>query len=211
MKTFIIPLTFLALLVSTAAHAQEILTAEPRLSGRVQYAHNPGGGSGAMKFIDSPLPQPEIRIGPTRQPGIAMGALLAFKTTPAIRQHIAAGSRLELLIEVEGTSRGGAPADLTVALLNTGTTDDMSSHVHFGAWNNAGNLAELGTIEADPEKGIHLFNITEALREATLKPSEATPVIWFAVYLPEEKISVGEEGQHVILGGNPRIVIRPAR
>ncbi|MCC5842654.1 MAG: hypothetical protein JJU05_00235 [Verrucomicrobia bacterium] len=212
MKTFLHTLLAMPLAFAAATlHAQEPLTALPRLSGRVQYVKNPGAGSGAMKFIDSPLPQPEIRVGPTRESGVAMGALLAFKTTPEIRRHIADGSRLELLIDVDGTSRGGAPADLVVALLNTGSTDDHSAFVHFGAWNNAANFAEVGILEADPEKGLHLFNITEALRAAATQPTEATPVIWFAIYLPEDKIAGGQEGEHVILGGNPRIIVRPGR
>jgi hypothetical protein len=186
----------------------EQLSALPRISGRVQYEKNPGEGSGSMKFIDSALPQAEVRVGPTREEGVALGFLMAFETTPAFRQHMAAGTAMELVLEVKGTSRAGAPDDLTVALLDIASSDDAGAFVHFGAWNNARDLTSVGTVDADPDAGVKRINVTAALRDSQRQPSAAEPVVWFAVYLPAEAIE-GPEGRHVIFSGTPLLRLTP--
>lgn len=203
--TCLVPL--FALLTGLPELAAEQLSALPRLSGRVQHEKNPGDGAGSMKFIDSPLPQPEVRVGPTREEGVALGYLMAFATTPAFRQHMAAGTAMELVLEVKGTSRAGAPDDLKVALLDIASSDDHGAFVHFGAWNNARDFQEVGTVDADPDAGMKRFDVTAALRDTRRQPSANEPVVWFAVYLPANAIE-GPEGRHVIFTGQPILRLR---
>lgn len=195
--------------IALTVSAQELLPLN-RISGRIQHEKDPGQGAGSMKFIDNALPQGEVRVGTTRQEGVSLGFLMAFSTTPEFRQRIAAGDAIELELEVKSTSRSGAPDDLKVVLLDMGSGEDASAFVHFGAWNNARDLKEVGTVHADPDAGMKTIDVTEALGDARRQPSTDEPVIWFAVYLPLEAFE-GPEGRHVIFSGEPKLRVRQGR
>lgn len=174
------------------------------LGGRVQHNANPGKSDKAIQHID-PLPLEEVPVGPTRNTGVSMAFLMAFETTPAFRQHIAADGKVRLALTVIKTLEGGAPDDLNVALLNIATVTISNHYPQFGAFNKAKEFTVIKTIDSDPETGLLEIDVSEALHNSARQPSADEPLIWFAIYLPVEKMD-SQEAQHVVFSGKPKLI-----
>jgi len=207
----LIVLTLLAASVLARAGTVEVPAMEKeKLCGRCQYGAVPGSGAGSMKFVDASLPQAEVRVGATAEAGVGMGYLIGFELDPEMINSLAMGTKVELVVTVLKTALGGTPSPTSVALLSSSSPAAPDMRPQFGAWNNAPNLTEVGTFEADPEIGEARFDITEALQKGT-PPSQKTPVIYFAIYAPKADLVKENHGKHVIFGGQaadaPRLVI----
>jgi hypothetical protein len=147
----------------------------------------------------------KVAVGPTRNTGVSMAFLMAFRTTPEFRQHIAADGTVRLALEVVDVLQGGTSADLNVALLNMGTVSHQDHFPQFGAFNKAVDFKLIDTIEANPEVGLMEIDVSEALQGAARQPSASEPLIWFVVYLPIEKIE-DNEPRHVVFSGTPKLI-----
>lgn len=180
------------------------------MSGRCQYEAQPQSGEGAMKFVDSSLPQPDVRVGPTETDGVGLGYLIGFELDPEQINALAMATKVELAVTVLKTSRGGTPSPLKVALLSSAAPKDPKMFSHFGAWNNAPQLKEVGEIEGDAEIGEARFDVTDALLGAS--PATANnPLIYFGIFGPQEDLVTSNSGRHVHFGGEtttaPRLIL----
>lgn len=203
MKTL---LTFLSL-AAFSVHAENLVLdiyQNANLGGRIQYNANPGSSDKAISHI-TPLPMKEIAVGPTQNPGTGLAFMMAFQTTSEFRQHLAAGGEVRLAIEVLKTLNGGTTDDLNVALLDMGTVTQKDFYPQFGAFNKAKNFKVIDTIDANPKIGLKEIDITEALTSAANQPSVDKPLIWFAIYLPIEKLE-GTDPRHIIFAGTPKLI-----
>jgi len=206
-------LTFtLATSILATAGAQTIIPAAEieKISGRMQYGAAPGSGQGALKFVDQSLPQQEVRVGPSNNDEIGLGYLIAFEFPLDAINELLMAEKVEFEVTVLKTAMGGAPSPLKVALL-AGRGGTKAEHfAQFGAWNNAPDFQEIGTIDADPETGEIRFDVTEAVQNAA-PPTSTEPMIFFAIYSPMEDLEGGSGGRHVIFGGEertaPRLII----
>jgi hypothetical protein len=193
-------------------HAQTQIDASqiPNLNGRIQYGAAPGQGAESLKFVDQSLPQKEIRVGPSKQNGVGLGYIIAFETDSETRNKLMMSEMVEFVVDVLNTAMGGTPSPMKVVLLTTAGGSNPEHFAQFGAWNNAEQLVELGTIDGDPEVGEHRFDVTKALQDAP-PPTDSNPTIFFGIYSPTEDLKSENEGQHVLFGGEsgvaPRLII----
>jgi hypothetical protein len=203
MKTFLILLSLSAF----SLHAENLVLdiyQNGNLGGRIQYRANPGKSDKAIAHIN-PLPMKEIAVGPTQNEGVGLAFLMAFQTTPEFRQHIAADGKVRLALEIVKTIEGGATDDLNLALLDMGTVTNRDFYPQFGAFNKAPDFKVIDTIDADPKIGLKEIDITEVLKASANQPSGDKPLIWFAIYLPIEKLE-GTTPRHVVFAGTPKLI-----
>ncbi len=202
----------LVALAATNAMAQVSIpaTETEKLAGRIQHGDLPGKGAGSMKMIDQSLPQPSVRVGPSSEEGVGLAYLLGFELDSEQANALMMGSKVELVVDVLKTDLGGPDLPLDVVFLCSGLEAKPEHFVHFGAWNNAVNLAPVGKIEADPEIGETRFDVTEILQKAP-PVSTDRPMVFFAIYSPLEDLKKENAGRHVLFGGegaqSPRLEI----
>lgn len=187
----------------TQADAAElVLTAleQAPQSGRTQYSAAPGSGDGALKFVDSRLPQDEVRVGASGQDGVGLGYLMAFEMTPQARIELMRGSKVELEITVLRSAMGGANAPLSLTFLDSAGRKNPDAFAQFGAWNNASHIQPVATIPAAPGPGTLRFDVTAILRAAPESTDQA-PLVFFAIWAPTETLLSANDGRHVVFGG----------
>lgn len=211
MKKSILLVTLLA--TSSLLHAESIevpAMEKEKLSGRCQYGALPGAGAGSMKFVDASLPQDEIRVGSTESDGVGLGYLIGFELTPETVNNLVMASKVELVVNVVKTALGGNPSPLQVVLLSSNSPATLEMYPQFGAWNDAPQLTNVGTIESDPEIGEVTFDVTDAILKGAPATAEK-PIVYFAIYAPMDDLVKDNRGKHVIFGGMldeaPRLVI----
>ncbi|GEM_PF-3488694 len=174
------------------------------MGGCVLHNADPGKSDEAIRHI-MPFPRQQIPVGPTQNEGVSLAYLMAFKTTPEFRQHLASDGQVRLVLEVVKTLKGGAPDDLEVVLLNVGTVTHRDHYPQFGAFNKAKEYKRIGGIDADAEVGLKELVASNAIHDSARQPSADEPLIWFAVYLPIEKLE-GTDSRHVVFSGTPKLV-----
>ncbi len=201
-------LSLLAVFALSTATAAENLVLEMyqsgKLGGCILHNADPGKSKEAIRHI-LPMPRETIPVGPTENEGVSLAFLMAFNSTPEFRQHLAADGQVRLLLEVDKTLEGGAPDDLEVVLLDVGTSTDPNHYPQYGAFNNAKDLKRIGGVDADAESGLMELVASKALHESARQPSAEQPLIWFAVYLPIEKLE-GTSSRHVVFKSNPKLL-----
>jgi len=201
------PLLLLALCSLTLQAAENLvleLYQDANMGGCILHNANPGKSNEAIRHI-MPFPREQVPVGPTENEGVSLAFLMAFKTTPEFRQHLASDGQVRLVLEVVKTLKGGAPDDLEVALLNVGTVTNRDHYPQFGAFNKAQDYRRIGGIDADAEAGLKELVASKALHSSSRQPSGDAPLIWFAVYLPVEKLE-GTASRHVVFSGSPKLV-----
>jgi hypothetical protein len=184
-------------LFAAALHAEE---GSP-YSGRIQHTTPPGGGAGSLSHMGQQLPQKEIRVGPSSEEGIGLAFLVGLEIDDEQRNAMMMTEKVEFVVNVVAVDsyNGAPPSPLKVALLASGEGSDPRWS-RFGAWNKAKDFKLIGTIEHDPEPGEYRFDVTEALREAP-PTSKSKPMLYFAIYSPEEDLTEENGGRHVMFSG----------
>ncbi len=200
----VVVLALIGILGGTWAAAAELtLTAMEQApqSGRTQYALPPGGGDGALKFVDSRLPQNEVRVGASGQDGIGLGYLIAFEMTPHARIELMRGSKVELEITVLRSAMGGANAPLSLAFLDSAGRKSPDAFAQFGAWNNAPHNKPIASIPAAPAPGKLRYDVTDMLKSAP-ETTDQAPLVFFAIWASTGTLLSENDGRHVIFGGS---------
>jgi hypothetical protein len=185
--------------------------AENSNSGRIQYSAIPGSGDGAMSHLGQRLPQPDVRVGPSGNPGVGLAFLVAIEADENTRNALLMASKVEFLVNVAKVDpyNGAPPSAQKVALLTT-TGNANPQYGHYGAWNNAEQFRVIGEIEADPSSDEYAFDITQAILDGPM-PNSNNSVLYFAVYSPIEDLVAPNAGKHVLYSGSgsttPRLKI----